>query len=100
MVSFFIILYTIFNFIYLLNIDIYTSTVSQVKPEDYQKDLVSVFYIDYSFYFLGILTLLLAIFVLTNLFVAIGKNTLILTTKNKSSQDQKEKVENEKIGSS
>ncbi|WHF53246.1 MSC_0624 family F1-like ATPase-associated membrane protein [Mesomycoplasma ovipneumoniae] len=100
MVSFFIILYTIFNFIYLLNIDIYTSTVSQVKPEDYQKDLVSVFYIDYSFYFLGILTLLLAIFVLTNLFIAIGKNTLILTTKNKSSQDQNQKVENEKIESS
>lgn len=100
MVSFFIVLYTIFNFIYLLNIDIYTSVVSQVKPEDYQKDLVSVFYIDYSFYFLGILTLLLAIFVLTNLFIAIGKNTLILTTKNKSSQDQNQKVENEKIESS
>lgn len=84
--SFFTSLYILFTFIYLLNIHIYTNAVVALEAE--KSPLVSTFYIDYSFYFYGILSVLVGIFVFVNLLVSIGKNTLILKTK-KSQLDYK-----------
>ncbi|AJR12305.1 Uncharacterised protein [Mesomycoplasma dispar] len=88
LIGFFISLYIIFTFIYTLNINVYTNSVVKTDKKD-SSALVSTFYIDYSFYYFGILNVLLGVFVLSNLFIAIGKNALILTTK-KTSQEQKQ----------
>lgn len=81
LIGFFLSLYIIFTFIYLSNINIYTDKVAKIEEKDYSQALVSTFYIDYSFYFFGILSVLISVFVLANLFLEIGKNALILTTK-------------------